>query len=172
VDPGEFVGRGEPVVELVDTDKVEVEVNVPELDVKYLRAGEEVLLRVDALPEETFSGRIEFVSYKADPLTKTFRVKVLVENQAGRIRPGMIVRVAMLRQVVPDALTAPLFALVDKGGERILFVEQDGIARSRTVSLGIIDGDRVQITQGLEPGDRLIVTGQTQVEDGIRVQVL
>ena len=66
---------------------------------------------------------------------------------------------------------APLFALVDKGGERLVFIEKDGVAQSRTVSIGVIEGDRVQITSGLEAGDHLIVKGHTEVEDGIKVSV-
>jgi membrane fusion protein, multidrug efflux system len=111
------------------------------------------------------------VAYKADPATKTFLAKVLVDNRGHEIRPGMIARVAFLRRLIPEALSAPPFALIDKGGERILFVEKDGVAHARTVSIGIIEGDRVQITGGLEPGDRLIVTGQREVEEGMKVQV-
>jgi len=126
---------------------------------------------VDAFQDSMVSGTVDFVAYKADPGTKTFLVRVLIDNPEHRIRPGMIVRVAFLRRVIADALVAPLFALVDKGGERILFVEKDGIAHARTVSLGIIEGDRIQITKGLNAGDHLIVTGQTEVEEGMRVQV-
>ena len=67
VDPGEFVGRGAPVINLVNISKVEVDVSVPELDVKYLKTGASVPLKVDALPEHTFMGAIEFISMKADP---------------------------------------------------------------------------------------------------------
>lgn len=171
VDEGEFVGRGEPVADLVKVKKIEIEVNVPELDVRYLRVGQEAGVRVDAFPERRFLGRIDFVAYKADPATKTFRVKVLLDNPAGQIRPGMIARLVFIRRVIPEALVAPLFALVDKGGERLVFVEEDGRAHARTVSVGVINGDRVQITEGLSPGDRLIVRGQNQVEEGMRVQV-
>jgi membrane fusion protein, multidrug efflux system len=98
-------------------------------------------------------------------------VRVLIENPNHQIRPGMIARVAFLRRLIPDALSVPLFALQDKGGERLLFVEEEGIARARTVSIGVIAGDRVQITDGLNPGDHLIVTGQRDVEEGMQVQV-
>jgi membrane fusion protein (multidrug efflux system) len=83
----------------------------------------------------------------------------------------MIARVAFVRRVIAEALVAPLFALVDKGGERLVYVEEDGLAQSRTVSIGVIQGDRVQITSGLKPGDHLIVKGHTEVEDGMKVSV-
>ena len=171
VDEGEFIKRGQPMIELVNVDKIKIHVNVPELDIRYLNKGQTVMVTVDALPDLRLEGKVDFVSFKADPATKTFRVRVLVENTHHEIRPGMIARVAFLKRMIPDALSAPLFALQDKGGERLLFVEEEGIARARTVSIGIIAGDRVQITDGLNPGDHLIVTGQRDVEEGMKVRV-
>ena len=170
-DQGEFVDRGKPLLDLVNVDKIKIHVNVPELDVRYLKTGQTTLVRVDAFADRQMTGTVDFVAYKADPATKTFLVRVLVDNQGHEIRPGMIARVAFLRRVIPDALSTPLFALVDKGGERLLFVEKDGVAHARNVSLGIIEGDRIQITKGLEVGDQLIVQGQTEVEEGMRVNV-
>jgi len=171
VDEGEFVNRGQPMVELVNVDKIKIHVNVPELDVRYLKKGQDVMVTIDAFPDLRLDGKVDFVSYKADPATKTFWVRVLIDNKNHEIRPGMIARVAFLRRMIPDALSAPLFAIQDKGGERLLFVEEDGIARARTISIGVIERDRVQITDGLKPGDHLIVTGQRDVEEGMKVQV-
>jgi membrane fusion protein (multidrug efflux system) len=98
-------------------------------------------------------------------------VRTVVENPEGLIRPGMIGRVAFLRQVIADAIAAPLFAVVDRGGERLIFVEKDGIAHSRTIRIGVIEADRVQIVAGLAAGERLIVKGQADVEDGMKVEV-
>jgi membrane fusion protein (multidrug efflux system) len=170
-DEGEFINRGEPLVDLVNVDKIEVNLNVPELDVRFFRPGQEARIRVDAFPEKGWKGVVAFVAFKADPATRTFPVKVLADNPGQEIRPGMIVRVALVRRVIPDAMMAPLFALVDKGGERLLFVEEEGVARARTVKVGVINGDRIQILEGLEAGDRLIVKGQTEVEEGMKVQV-
>jgi len=74
-----------------------------------------------------------------------------------------------VRRSVPEAIAVPLFAIVDKGGERIVFVEKDGVAESRVISIGVIEEDRAQITSGLNIGDHLIVRGQTEVEDGLKV---
>ena len=171
VDEGEFVDKGKPFADLVNVDKIKINVSVPELDVRYLKVGQKTAVRVDAFPDREMEGVVDFVAYKADPATKTFTVRVLVDNPRHDIRPGMIARVAFLRRVIPDALSAPIFALVDKGGERIVFVAKDGIAHARTVSIGVIEGDKIQITQGLKPGDHLIVVGHKDVEEGMRVQV-
>ena len=169
LDPGEFVNRGEPVAEIVNIDKIRIYVDAPELDVRFLKPGDQCLVTVDAYPDKHWMGTVDFVSFKADSATKTFSVRVVVDNPEGRIRPGMMARVAFERQVIEDALTAPLLAVVNKGGERVIFVEKDGIAHARTVDFGVITQDRIQITKGLEPGDKLIVGGQAMVEEGTEV---
>ncbi|MDO9584555.1 MAG: efflux RND transporter periplasmic adaptor subunit [Desulfomicrobium sp.] len=171
VDPGEFVGEGDPVADIVNVETLRINFDVPEGDVRFLAQGQKVVVRVDAYPEREWAGEIDFVAWKADPATRTFQVRVVVDNEGGAIRPGMIARGAFLRRLIEGAVTAPLFTVQDKGGERVVFVEQDGVARARTVQLGIIEGDRVQVLDGLAAGDRLIVAGHAEVEDGTRVNV-
>ena len=168
---GEYADVGKPIVDIVNIDKIKINVRVPELDVRFVKKGQQTPVRIDAFPDRTIVGTVDFVSFKADPATKTFLVRSIIENPDHDIRPGMIGRVAFVRRVVTDAVAAPLFSLVDKGGERIVFVEKDGVAESRTISIGVIEGDRVQITRGLNVGDHLIVKGQTEVEDGMKVMV-
>lgn len=171
VDPGEYVGEGAAVADIVDVSTMRVNFNVPEADVRFLSVGQKAQIRVDTYPDRTWTGTIDFVAWKADEATRTFHVRVVVDNKDGKIRPGMIARASFVRRNLPDALTAPLFSVQDKGGERILFVEKDGVAHARTVELGVIEGDRVQVTKGLQAGDRLIVVGHTEVEDGTKVNV-
>jgi len=171
VDAGEFIDTGKPIADIVNVDRIKINVQVPELDIRFVLDGQKTPVKIDAFAERELSGTVDFVAFKADPATKTFLVRTVIENPLADIRPGMIARVAFVRRVISDALMVPLFALVDKGGERLVFIEKDGVAQSRTVSIGVIEGDRVQITDGLNPGDHLIVRGQTEVEDGIKVSV-
>lgn len=171
VDAGEFIDTGKPLADIVNIDRIKINVQVPELDIRFVRKGQTTPVKIDAFPEKELTGVVDFVAFKADPATKTFLVRTVIDNPAGDIRPGMIARVVFVRRLIPDALVAPLFALVDKGGERLVFIEKDGVAHARTVSIGVIEDDRVQITSGLSPGDHLIVKGQTEVEDGMKVSV-
>ena len=171
VDVGEFIDTGKPIADIVNINRIKINVRVPELDIRFVLEGQTTPVQIDAFPGRKLNGKVDFVAFKADPATKTFLVRTLIDNPFGDIRPGMIARVAFVRRVITDALVAPLFALVDKGGERLVFIEKDGVAQSRTVSIGVIEGDRVQITSGLNAGDHLIVKGHTEVEDGIKVSV-
>ena len=169
VDVGEYADLGKPIADIVNIDRIKINVRVPELDVRYVKKGQKTPITIDAFAERPLIGTVDFVSFKADPATKTFLVRSVIDNPAHDIRPGMIGRVAFVRRIIPDAIAVPLFAIVDKGGERIVFLEKDGIAESRTISIGVIKGDRVQVTSGLNVGDHLIVKGHTEVEDGMKV---
>jgi membrane fusion protein (multidrug efflux system) len=171
VDEGEFVGEGDPVADIVNVATMRVNFDVPEGDVRFLAQGQKVLVHLDTYPERQWVGVIDFVAWKADPATRTFQVRVVVDNKDGAMRPGMIARGAFLRRLIENAVTAPLFTVQDKGGERVVFVEQDGLAAARTVELGVIEADRVQVLEGLEPGDRIIIAGHREVEDGTKVNV-
>jgi membrane fusion protein (multidrug efflux system) len=169
LDVGEYADIGKPIADIVNIDKIKINVRVPELDVRYVKKGQKTPVKIDAFAERSFIGTVDFVSFKADPATKTFLVRSVIDNPEHDIRPGMIGRVAFVRRVIGDAIAVPLFAIVDKGGERMVFLEKDGIAESRTISIGVIEGDRVQVTSGLNVGDHLIVKGHTEVEDGMKV---
>jgi membrane fusion protein (multidrug efflux system) len=171
VDVGEYADVGKPIVDIVNIDRIKINVRVPELDVRYVKKGQTTPMRIDAFADRALMGTVEFVAFKADHATKTFLVRSVIDNPNHDIRPGMIGRVAFVRRMIPDAVAAPLFAIVDKGGERIVFVEKEGVAESRVISIGVIEGDRVQITSGIDIGDHLIVKGHTEVEDGMKVIV-
>ena len=169
LDVGEYADLGKPIAEIVNIDRIKINVRVPELDVRYVKKGQKTPIKIDEFADRTLIGTVEFVAFKADPATKTFLVRSVIDNPGHDIRPGMIGRVAFVRRHIPDAIVAPLFSIVDKGGERIVFVEKDGVAESRVISIGVIEKDRVQITSGLNVGDHLIVRGHTEVEDGMKV---
>ena len=171
VDVGEYADIGKPIADIVNIDRIKINVRVPELDVRFVGKGQKTPIKIDAFAERPFIGTVEFVSFKADPATKTFLVRSVIDNPEHDIRPGMIGRVAFVRRLIPDAIAVPLFAIVDKGGERMVFIENEGVAESRTISIGVIEGGRVQITSGLKVGDHLIVKGHTEVEDGMKVAV-
>jgi len=171
VDPGEYVAEGATVADIVNVGTLRINFNVPEADVRFLSEGQQAEVRVDTYPDRKWTGTVDFVAWKADVATRTFQVRLVVDNRDGRIRPGMIARAAFVRRSLSDAVTVPLFCVQDKGGERIVFVEKNGVAQARTVELGVIEGDRVQVLKGLAAGDRLIVAGHTEVEDGTKVNV-
>ncbi len=149
VDVGEYADVGKPIADIVNIDKIKINVRVPELDVRYVEKGQKTPIRIDAFAERPLIGTVDFVSFKADPATKTFLVRSVIDNPEHDIRPGMIGRVAFVRRLIPDAVAVPLFAIVDKGGERIVFLEKEGVAESRTITIGVIKATGFRSPAGL-----------------------
>ncbi|ALC16942.1 RND family efflux transporter, MFP subunit [Desulfuromonas soudanensis] len=172
VDRGEYVKAGAAAAVLVQVDRLKVLVDVPEKDVSFLKIGDRVevissQLEGEGVPPRT--GTLIHLAYRADPATRTYRAKIEVDNGDDRLRPGMIVRAGFLRRDLPNVIAVPLYALVDEGGRRIAFVEDNGVARLRTVVPGAVVGNQVVIREGLKTGERLIVQGQQLIGDGSRV---
>jgi len=172
VDQGEHVNAGQVVAKIVQTDPVKIVVNMPEKDVAFCKQGEDVgVFPDDVRMNHMKVASIYYVGLTADPANRTYPVRLKFENPDGKLRPGMIIRIGLIRRSFDNALAVPLFAVVDRGDRKVVFVEKDGHAVQRPVSLGIIEGDRIQVTSGLSPGDRLIVVGHRDLVDGAETQV-
>jgi membrane fusion protein (multidrug efflux system) len=173
VEEGEYVQPGTPVAEVVETDPVKVAVEVPERDVPFFAVGRQAEVIADVEDEEkTVTGTITFINELADPRTRSTRMEITVPNRDGFLRSGQIVQVRLTRRILKDAVMIPLLAVIPMENGQAVYVVETGQARRRDVKIDIIRGDRVQITQGLEPGDNLIVAGHRFVAPGQAVQVI
>lgn len=172
VEPGEYVKTGDPLLRLVQVDTLKVNVDVPEKDVLFLHTGDRVeVTTTQAGLGETLSiqGVLTHIPYVADPLTRTYGVRLKIDNQTQKLRPGMIVRARFLRRPLDQVLAVPLYAILNRADKKLLFVRQEDRAIAREVELGaIINGDVVVIS-GLNVGDEVIVKGQQMLADGIRI---
>jgi membrane fusion protein (multidrug efflux system) len=171
VDAGEYVSVGDPILNLVQLDRVKIVAAVPEMDVPFVKVSQSVRVTLDALGDEAFQGQIIYLSPKGDRITRTFTIKVALENSSSRIRPGMIGRITLVKRTFPHTIAIPLFSILDRGDRKVVFVEDHSIARERVVSLGIIENSRIQILDGLSPGERLIVKGHRDLSEGEKVLV-
>lgn len=173
VDLGEYVNPGQPVARVVDISRIKAVVHLPELHVPFVQQGQMVQAAFPYLDGAVapVSGTVRFISAVADTRSRTYRLEVVLDNPEGRLRPGMIGKVYLVRRTVEEAVAVPLFAVIARDGRRVVAVEQDGVARLRDVTLGITDGRRVQVLSGLQAGERLIVAGHRQLQDGDRVSV-
>ena len=173
VEEGEYIEPGKHVAEVVETNPVKVAVEVPERDIAFFSVGDEAEVFVNIKGAETRrAGRITFISELADPQTRSTRMEILLENKERLLRSGQIVRVRLTRQILKDAILIPLLAVIPMEEGMAVYVADSAQAERREVQLGTIKGDRVQVTAGLEPGDKLIVAGHRFVVPGQKVNVV
>ncbi len=169
---GEVVAPGQPLLSIEDTDSVYAEVNVGEREVGKLQVGEEVRVAVDALDDGVFTGRIVSIEPSAGGSTRAFLTKVEIANPDHRLRPGMFAEVRLDTDRRRQVVTIPAEAVVDRGDAAVVYVVQGGIARERPVKTGLSDGERVEVAEGLEAGEQVIVAGQNLVSDKTPVTVV
>jgi membrane fusion protein (multidrug efflux system) len=174
VDRGEYGNVGAPAAVIVKVDKLKVIVDVPEKDVSFTKTGQKVVVLPAGINGKGVGrpGRITHVSYLANEMTRTYRSKIEISNRDGFLRPGMIVRVKFVRRVIKDAIVVPLYAIIDRDGEKFVFVVEDGTAVRRQVRLGPIINGTVVIFGGIQMGEHLVVKGQQLLLDGGPVNVV
>lgn len=168
VDPGALASPTMPLLVLVKIDPAKVVVHIPESDILLAEKGREALVSV-AGGRLQFNGRVERVAPTLDIATRTTLVEINVPNADGRLRPGMSADVAIVAREDPAALVVPEDALVLQQDRMMVFVVKGDIARMVPVQIGIQQHGMVQIVEGLEESDLVIVKGQFLVRDGSEV---
>jgi len=180
VEVGDYVVPGQAMFELVDARRLKVRAPVPATDVPFVAVGEPVEIGFSSLPGERFLGRVARLGAELDPAARTLDLEAELPNPDGRLKPGMLARLRIPRQVLPEAVLVPLDAVVDLEDARAVYVVAGTggelraplRAERREVTLGPTLGERVVIESGLAPGDRVIVEGQSRVAPGQRVEVV
>jgi RND family efflux transporter MFP subunit len=169
LDQGAFAGANTVILQVVDIGTVRMVSNLVEKDFKRITQGVQALVEVDAFPGEQFAGTVSRVAPVFDAATRTASMEIEVPNPGYRLKPGMYARVRLTAQRKADALTVPRTAVVDSEGRRGVFLPNGQNAKFQPVSTGLQDNDRVEITEGLTEGQRVITTGALALREGDRI---
>jgi RND family efflux transporter MFP subunit len=157
---GMRVMAGQTLFRVVDLSTVWVEANVHEQDMAAIRIGQVATMTLDAYPGESFTGRAAYIHTAVDEATRTLKVRFQFANGRGRLRPGMYANLD-LRGASSTGLTVPADAVLDSGGQRVVFVAQgDGYFTPRPVKIGRRLGDAIEVVDGLKEGEQ-VATGAT-----------
>ncbi|RIL06097.1 MAG: hypothetical protein DCC71_08075 [Proteobacteria bacterium] len=171
VSEGEFVQPGQKLFDLVALDPIEVEFHLPERDSSRVAQGASVAVRVAPFPDEVFEAKVSVVSPTIDPQTRTLRVKALLPNGDGRLRPGLFARADLGVAVRENVPMIPQEAVLQRADGAVAFrLEGDRVER-RSLKLGAYHEGRVEVVEGLAPGDLVVVRGQDKLVDGSPVSV-
>ena len=169
---GNLIQLNQPLFKIDDFDPLEAMINVPEREMRLIKADQPVQMLVDALPDAVFAGSVARVSPVVDAATGTFRVIAQFKDDSGKLRSGMFGRVRIVYDQRADALVVPRSALVGDNKDAAVFVVADEIAKRRKVTLGYADGGQVEIVDGLAEGEQVVTLGQAALRDGAKVQVI
>ena len=167
----EYVGPGSRLYEVVDYRTIIVEAQVAESQIANVEPGAPAEVTIDAL-RKRFEGKIDAVIPTADRVSKTFTMRIEVDNPELEILVGMSAAVRVTAAIHDEVLAVPQSAVLEGRGERSVFVAADGVARKRTVRVGVREADRVVLLQGVVPDESLIVVGHRDLVDGQRIRVV
>lgn len=169
---GLLLAIGDPVGEMVKIDKVKAVVGIPESDMPAVSRLTQVELTIKALNDRIVTGKKYFLSPVPDSAARIYRLELTVDNPDRSILPGMFIRADIVKQEVQNAVAIPFYSVISKGNEHFVFVEENGIAIKKNVSLGIMEKWMVQVKSGLKQGENLIVEGHRDVENGQVIRVV
>ncbi|WP_148099116.1 efflux RND transporter periplasmic adaptor subunit [Caulobacter sp. 602-1] len=169
VAPGMLIAAGTPIVSLDDASVIRVDFSVPDRYLRTLRVGLPIAARPDALPGETFQGKIAQIDTRIDPATRAIKARAEFPNAGARLKPGMLVKVS-IDQGVRDGVAVPEAAVQFEGTQASVYRIAKGpkgmIARRTEVDTGISEGGFIEIRAGLKTGDKIVADGLNRIQDG------
>jgi len=174
---GNYVSPGTILVTIVDKQNLKIRYNVPENFLSTLKLDQPVILQVDAFPNETFTGAVDFISPTVDEKSHTILVEAQIPNQNERLSPGLSAVAMQTLGITANALIVPEETLVASiEGQNIYRLYTDEETKQLRVQKVLVEiGSRydglAQITSGLNAGDQIVLQGQQKLRDGATVQI-
>lgn len=168
---GARVGTGTKLFSMVKLDDIVARVFVPGRYLPIVQENQEAVVSSEFLPDRTFKGWVKRISPVIDPKSGTFKVTVGVRGEKPTdLPPGLFVGVRVITDTRPDAILIPKRAVVYEGGERYVFVVNNGRAAKKKLPMGYEDPNNVEALSGFEVGQQVIVLGQAGLKDGSLVR--
>jgi membrane fusion protein (multidrug efflux system) len=169
ISAGAVVTSGTEIATISDIATIKLDFPVPETLLSVLKPGLAIAARSAAYPDQPFRGQIATIDPVIDPNTRAVTVRARLPNPDGRLKPGMLLSVAI--EMAPRmSLSVPELAVVGEGDRRFVYsVAPDATVRRTEVKVGIRSNGRMEILAGLKPGQRVVTDGVVKLSDGMKV---
>ena len=180
INVGDYLKDGADIVNIEDLDAILVDFRLPERFQGKLRKGQTAMVAIDALPGRKFPATVQAIDPAVDANGRSVGVRGCIDNRQMQLRPGMFARVTAVFGERQDAMVVPEEAIVPQGGRQFVFkvvagADQDTRVSQRTeVKVGLRQPGKVEIIEGLQPGDVVVTAGQQRLaqRDGMPVRVI
>jgi len=162
-----MMGMGQSILTLMDLSKVKVTVDAPAEEIEKIRIGQKCLVKISSRPGEVFSGEVYSKNLAADPLSKTFKVEIKIDNPEIKIKAGVYADISIEYVRKDNVYLLPLSALL--AGDKEVMVNENGVARKRAVTVGLKDDARFEMVAGVRPDELVLVEGNYDLKDGTAI---
>ncbi|SDE39845.1 efflux RND transporter periplasmic adaptor subunit [Kordiimonas lacus] len=158
ISEGTLITPNTPITTIDAIDTIKLDFSVPERFIATLKPGQDVEAKVSAYPDRLFKGVVTTIDSRVDPVTRSVIVRAEIPNEDHALRPGLLMRVEVINRSW-QAIGVPEESVVPTGGKTFVFVVKDGEAERREVTLGLRRPGYVEVTRGLEAGERVVTEG-------------
>ncbi len=171
ISAGAVVNAGTEIATISDVSLIKLDFSVPETLLPAIRPGLTIEARSAAYPDQPFRGQVATVDPVVDPNTRAAMVRARLPNPDRKLRPGMLLTVGI--ETAPRlSLSVPELAVIGEGDSRFVYlVGADGTAKRQQVRTGLRQGGRIEILDGLQPGQQVVTEGVVKVADGMKVRL-
>tara|TARA_B100001123_G_scaffold355967_1_gene409328 strand:- start:4882 stop:5961 length:1080 start_codon:yes stop_codon:yes gene_type:complete len=168
---GTLVENRATLATVMDYDQVLVDLKIPNAYIVKIALKQKLRVENYAFPQRAFAGTITAVDPALDPTTRTFRVVGTVDNPDLLLRPGMFVKAEIITESHEDVVVIPRRYVLTRQNRKVVFLEEEGRAQMRNVVTGLEDRENVEITEGIEEGERLITSNYETLRARTKVRV-
>lgn len=173
VEPGQVVSAGQTVLRMADPSRKEIWIAIPEDRIESMALGRVALMHPTAIADRHYRGKIREISSRADPATRTYLVKIAVDDADSGLALGMSVAVGLPDPAAVPVVRVPLQAVTARGDEHFVYVyrAEDSTVHAQPVTVKQFREDGADISNGLADGDRIVTAGVQRLIDGQTVRL-
>jgi len=172
VESGELVSAGQPLLKVIDLEEMLVEIDLTAESVSRINLGDKVNVKPEIM-QHYIVGEVSTISPSADLESRTFKVKVKIDNPERRIKDGMFATVEITKGSSGDVVVVPIESVVNLNTDSpYLFVVENNRAVRKDIEIGIITDTQVEILEGLNAGENVIIKGQNRIDADAEVEVI
>ncbi len=161
-----------PLVTIIQIDKVKVKTSLPSIYYSKTNKNIEITITNDVYPDKIWKAKISKISPIIDPLSRSFDIEMVIENENFLLKPGMFANVNIIFEHKKDALLVPRESVIIEGNKSYVFTVENGISKKINVKTGIITYKKVEIISGLKEGQLVVTFGARRLKEGMKVKVI
>lgn len=169
---GQRINSGEALFRLFDTSSLLIDVGVLESEIPKIKIGNQVTIRLNAIPGRTYKGKVDFISPYIDAETKTCKVTIKIIDPDYSVKPGMFAEVYIETEVLTDRILVPKEALLVRDQRDLVFIVEDNLAKWKYVEVGEQNEKFAEIINGVNNNDSVIVEGHYTLAHDAVVNVI
>ena len=160
------------MVSIMDYSRLYMDINLPESAIEYVKANQPVQITHYTLPGDTLNASISELSPAISTETRTFKGKVLIDNKDLKIRPGMFVKADIVVDKADSAIIIPKDAVISNRNRKYVYIVERNTAIVRNIKTGLEDEENIQVIEGLNENENLVIRGHETLRENSRVKIL